>query len=99
MKEKETKKKRTLTISSNKTHSISNYSSGSGKKSFVVEKKISRKKNDRGFFNKNTNPNRSSTTFKPSSKPAGSYTDKIKPGNRNFEIRKKAEERAKKRSR
>ena len=44
MKENETKKKRTLTISSNKTHSISNYSSGSGKKSFVVEKKISRKK-------------------------------------------------------
>ena len=97
MKENETKKKRTLTISSKKTPSFSNYSSGSHKKSFVIEKKISRKKNDRAFFNKNTSPHKSSAPFKPSSKPMGDYADKRKIDNRSFEIRKKAEERAKNR--
>ena len=72
MKENETKKKRTLTISSNKTHSISNYNPGSHKKSFVIEKKISRKKNDRSFFNKNTSINKTSSSFKSSSKPFNS---------------------------
>ena len=97
MKENETKKKRTLTISSNKTHSISNYNPGSHKKSFVIEKKISRKKNDRSFFNKNTSINKTSSPFKSPSKPTGHYADKKKLDNRNFEIRKKAEERAKSR--
>tara|TARA_B100000700_G_scaffold280225_1_gene329944 strand:- start:853 stop:3108 length:2256 start_codon:yes stop_codon:yes gene_type:complete len=97
MKENETKKKRTLTISSKKTHSISNYNPGSHKKSFVIEKKISRKRNDRSFFNKNKSPNKTSDQFKPSSKPIGNYADKKRLDNRSFEIRKKAEERAKSR--
>jgi len=97
MKENETKKKRTLTISSKKTHSFSNYNPRSHKKSFVIEKKISRKKNEKNFFNKNINQNKTPSSSKEQSKPSSNFFDKKRPDNRNFEIRKKAEERAKNR--
>ena len=97
MEENKTKKKRTLTISSKKPHNVSNYSQTSHKKSFVIEKKFSRKKNDRNFFNKNVSSSRPSPGFKSSFSKEGDFTRKKTSDNRNFEIRKKAEERAKSR--
>ena len=44
------KKKLTLTISSTKPYNVPNYTQGSQKKSVVIEKKISRKRNERRFF-------------------------------------------------
>ena len=49
MEKKEKKKKLTLTVSSKKNYSPSNYSNFGNKKSVIIEKKISRSKNDRRF--------------------------------------------------
>ncbi len=49
MEEKKIKKKSTLTISSNKAYNIPHYRLGKQKTSIVIEKKISRKKNERRF--------------------------------------------------
>jgi len=97
MEEKNIKKKRTLTISSKKPHSFSNYVKSGHKKSFVVEKKFSRKKNDRKFYNKTENADKFTQGFKGKPRPAGNFLPKNITTNRNSEIRKKAEERAKKR--
>ena len=87
------KKKLTLTISSTKPYNVPNYTRGGQKKSVVIEKKISRKRNERRFFE----PNKSAPRFSDKSKQVGKIISKNTEINRNFEIRKIAEERATKR--
>jgi len=87
------KKKLTLTISSTKPYNVPNYTQGGQKKSVVIEKKISRKRNERRFFE----PNKSAPRFSDKSKQVGKIISKNTEINRNFEIRKIAEERATKR--
>ena len=97
MEEKKGKKKQTLTISSTKSYSSPNYPKDSQKKSFVIEKKISGKKNDRRFFSRNDNTGKTSSSFKKEQFRSKGISTNNQAVNRNFEIRKKAEERAKKR--
>ena len=60
MEKKETKKKKlTLTVSTKKPINVSQYSHGYKKKSIVIEKKISRTKNERRFYNRSEDINRS----------------------------------------
>ena len=93
----EKKKKLTLTISPDKTYNAKNYL-GSKKTSIVVEKKISRKVNDRRVFDKGTTSARGKPDFldKKDIKIKDSFQKKAPP-NRNFDLRKMAEERATKR--
>jgi len=86
------KKKLTLTISTKKPYNVPNYTQGGQKKSVVIEKKVSRKRNERRFFD----PSRSTPKFTDKPRPAGKSTKNLEI-NRNFEIRKIAEERATKR--
>ena len=96
MDEKEIKKKkRTLTITSGKPHNVPNYVQSSHKKSFVVEKKISRKKTDKRFQHRTENNEKFHS--KPKFEKSTNFFSRTAATNRNFEIRKKAEERAKKR--
>ena len=83
MEEKKKKKKLTLSISSKKPHNVQHYAQSRGKTSVVIEKKPTRKWNEKKFqsrenFNK----------FKPTNDTA--Y--KKPPLNKNFDIRKMAEE-------
>ena len=90
MKEKEKKKKKlTLSISSNKTHNVPHYARGSGKTSVVIEKKTQRRWNEKKFEPRNNNINKTKST--------GNFFSKKPIINRNFDIRKMAEERATKR--
>ena len=93
----EKKKKLTLTISPDKTYNAKNYLGGK-KTSIVVEKKISRKVNDRRVFDKGTTSARGKPDFldKKDIKIKDSFQKKAPP-NRNFDLRKMAEERATKR--
>jgi len=86
------KKKLTLTISTKKPYNVPNYTQGGQKKSVVIEKKVSRKRNERRFFD----PSRSTPKFTDKPRPAGKSTKNLEIY-RNFEIRKIAEERATKR--
>ena len=86
------KKKLTLTISSKRPYNVPNYTQSGQKKSVVIEKKISRKRNERRFFD----PTRSTPRFTDKSKLAAKSPKNVEI-NRNFEIRKIAEERATKR--
>ena len=53
MKEQDSKKKKiTLTVSSKKPYNIPSYTQGKQKRSFVIEKKISRRGSDRNFYNR-----------------------------------------------
>ena len=89
MEEKKKKKKLTLSVSSSKLHNISNYSPSSGKTSVVIEKKTPRKWGEKKFQPRDANLNKTK-----SSPSLSSTKPKI---NRNFDIRKMAEERATKR--
>ena len=91
------KKKLTLTISSNKPHSVPHYSYGKQKKSVVIEKRHSRKGNERKFYGRSSNLRKPESADRVKSKSSGDSTLKKPPINRNFEIRKIAEERATKR--
>jgi len=91
------KKKLTLTISSNKPHSVPHYTYGKQKKSVVIEKKHSRKRNERKFYGRSSNLRKPESADRVKSKSSGDFTLKKPPINRNFEIRKIAEERATKR--
>ena len=91
------KKKLTLTISSNKPHSVPHYSYGKQKKSVVIEKRHSRKGNERKFYGRSSNLRKPESADRVKSKSSGDSTLKKSPINRNFEIRKIAEERATKR--
>ena len=102
MEEKKIKKKKlTLTVSSKKPHNIPFYKLDKQKTSVVIEKKVSRKRNERRFFDHGKNINKSKPSFAGSTKPktTNNFTSKNISPNRNFEIRKIAEERATKRFR
>ena len=97
MLEKKIKKKLTLTISSKKAFSTPTYTPGSNKKSVVVEKKISRTKSPRRFYNRNENVNKSTSDLQDKTKSKNNFVPRNPTINRNIEIRKIAEERATKR--
>lgn len=93
----EKKKKLTLTISPDKTYNAKNYL-GSKKTSVVVEKKITRKVNEKRVFDKGASLGRRKPEFldTKNTKTKDVFPKKAPP-NRNFDLRKIAEERATKR--
>ena len=100
MEEKKIKKKKlTLTASTKKPLSVSRFSQSSQKKSVIIEKKLSRSRNERRLFNRTDNINKftSKSYDKTKSRTPGSFGARNTVANRNFEIRKLAEERATKR--
>ena len=86
MENKKIKKKLTLSISGKKTHSVSHYAQSRGKTSVVIEKKTARKWSGKKFQPRDNVFNKS--------KPTSNFVPKKTPINRNFDIRKMAEERA-----
>ena len=89
--EEKTEKKKKLTLSgfSKKTHNAPNYAQSRGKTSVVIEKKVPRRWSEKKFQSQNNNINKPKIT--------GDFVPKKTPINRNFDIRKMAEERAAKR--
>ena len=86
---KEKKKKLTLSGFSKKTHNAPNYAQSRGKTSVVIEKKTPKRWGERKFQSRDSNFNKPKFT--------GDFVPKKTPINRNFDIRKMAEERAAKR--
>ena len=86
---KEKKKKLTLSGFSKKTHNAPNYAQSRGKTSVVIEKKTARKWGEKKFQPHYDNFNKSKST--------SNFFPKKTPINRNYDIRKIAEERATKR--
>ena len=82
------KKKLTITISSKKPHNVSNYVQKSGQKTSVVieQKKTARKWGEKKFHSRNTNFSKPLST--------NNFYPKKSLANKNFDIRKMAEERA-----
>ena len=89
MEKKKTKKKLTLSISTTKTYNVSDYKQNKGKTSVVVEKKPPRRWGEKKFQSRENNFNK--TKF------SSNFSPKKPSVNRNFDIRKMAEERATKR--
>ena len=89
MEEKKKKKKLTLSVSSSKTHNAPRYTQSSGKTSVVIEKKPQRRWGEKKFQPRDNSSNKPKAT--------GNFTSAKPPINRNFDIRKMAEERATKR--
>ena len=90
MEEKKIKKKKlTLSVSSKKPHNVPHYAQSAGKTSVVIEKKPSRRWGEKKFQPRTSNYN------KP--KVSGNFIPKKPVINKNFDIRKMAEERATKR--
>ena len=89
MEEKKKKKKLTLSVSSKKPHNVPHYIKGRQKTSVVIEKKPSRMWGEKRIQPRNNN-------F-PQSKSTTNFAPKQSLPNRNFDIRKMAEERAAKR--
>ena len=89
--EEKIKKKKKLTLSgfSKKTHNAPNYAQSRGKTSVVIEKKAPKRWGERKFQSRDSNFNKPKFT--------GDFVPKKTPINRNFDIRKMAEERAAKR--
>ena len=89
--EEKKKKKKKLTLSgfSKKTHNAPNYAQSRGKTSVVIEKKPPKRWGERKFQSRDSNFNKPKIT--------GDFVPKKTPINRNFDIRKMAEERAAKR--
>ena len=89
--EEKKKKKKKLTLSgfSKKTHNAPNYAQSRGKTSVVIEKKTPKRWGERKFQSRDSNFNKPKFT--------GDFVPKKTPINRNFDIRKMAEERAAKR--
>ena len=83
------KKKLTISISSQKTHNAAHYAQNRGKTSVVIEKRKARKWDEKKFQPREGYLNRN--------KPSGNFFSKKPQINKNFDIRKKAEERATKR--
>ena len=86
---KEKKKKLTLSGFSKKTHNAPNYAQSRGKTSVVIEKKAPKRWGERKFQSRDSSFNKPKIT--------GDFVPKKTPINRNFDIRKMAEERAAKR--
>ena len=100
MEEKKKKKKLTLSVSTKKPFDASNYVGSGYKKSIVIEKKTSVKKNEqRRFRDQAKSISKSTPGFinKTKSKINDNFAQKNAEINNNSEIRKKAEERATKR--
>ena len=90
MEEKKIKKKKlTLSVSSSKTHNVPRYDTSSGKTSVVIAKKPQRRWGEKKFQPRINNLSKPKTT--------GNFTSTKPAINRNFDIRKMAEERATKR--
>ncbi|MBA1338647.1 MAG: translation initiation factor IF-2 [Pelagibacterales bacterium] len=89
MEEKKVKKKLTLSTPLKKNHSSTNYTQRTGKTSVVIEKKAPRRWGEKKFQSRETGFN------KP--KPSTDSASKKTPINKNFNIRKLAEEKATKR--
>ncbi len=85
-KKKKKKKKLTLSISSSKTHNVPRYTRSDGKTSVVIEKKAQRRWGERKFQSQNNNINKPKLT--------GNFVSKKPVINKNFDIRRMAEERA-----
>ena len=86
MEEKEKKKKLTLSVSFNKPHNVPRYTQGKGKTSVVIEKKSSKRWGEKKFQSRDSNFNKPKSTDR--------FVPKKTTINRNFDIRKMAEERA-----
>ena len=100
MEEKKIKKKKlTLSISSKKPYNAPNYIQGKKRTSVVIEKRVSRRRNDKRFVNQESNLSKPSPKFtdKPRPKINNEFGSKDISLNRNLKIRKMAEERATKR--
>ena len=84
--EKKEKKKKKLTLSgfSKKTHNVPHYAQSRGKTSVVIEKKAGRKWGEKKFQPRDNTFNKS--------KPASNFFPKKTPPNKNFDLRKMAEE-------
>ena len=80
------KKKLTISISSKKTHSVPHYAQSKRKTSVLIEKKPVRKWGEKKFQSRDSNLNKSKSTV--------NFVSKKPSINRNFDIRKMAEERA-----
>jgi len=92
MEEKKIKKKKlTLSIASKKPHSAPHYAQSKGKTSVVIEKKAPRRWGEKKFHTRDNNFNKPRST--------GNFAPKKTTINKNFDIRKIAEERATKRFR
>jgi len=85
MEEKKKKKKLTLTTSSKKPHSVPHYTQSKGKTSVVIEKKAPKRWVEKKFPSKDN-------FNKP--KPTTNFESKKIPTDKNFHLRKIAEERA-----
>ena len=85
-KKKIMKKKLTISISSKKTHSAPHYAQSKRKTSVLIEKKSVRKWGEKKFQSRDSNLNKSKSTV--------NFVSKKPSINRNFDIRKMAEERA-----
>ena len=94
MVEKKTRKKLTLNISGKKALSIPTYTPSSHKKSVVIEKKISRTRGARRFYDQT---NKSTSNLQYKAKSNNNFVSRNSTIDRNIEIRKEAEERATKR--
>ena len=86
MEKKIKKKKLTLSVSSSKPHRATQYANTRGKTSVIIPKKSPKRWGEKKFQSQDINFN------KP--KPRGSFLLKKTPINKNFDIRKMAEERA-----
>ena len=82
------KKKLTLTVSS-KPQNISHYSVGRKKTSVVIEKKTSRTRGDRRFYNRNDEANKSMSGPKneAQTKSNASFSERGLKTNKNIDIR------------
>jgi translation initiation factor IF-2 len=100
MEEKKIKKKKlTLSVTSTKITSIPRYTQSKQKTSVVIEKKPAQRWNERKFRSQDSNINKQKSNLFGKKDPNLKDNSGIKKEspNRNFEIRKKAEERATKR--
>ena len=89
MEEKKKKKKLTLSASFNKPHSVPRYTQEKGKTSVVIVKKPSKRWGEKKFQSRDSNFNKPKSTDR--------FVPKKTTINRNFDVRKMAEERATKR--
>ena len=93
----EKKIKKTLTISTKKPFSVPEFQKNSQKKSFIIEKTISRNKNERRFVSRNDSTSKPTAGFKKEPFRSSKFTSGSSSLSKSAEIRKKAEENAKKR--
>jgi len=96
-KKKEKKKKLTLSVSTNKPFNISDYTQSRNKKQVVIEKKISRTRNDRRPYGRSENIGKSFSKTPDKPRATSSFTTKNNLTDRNSQLRKIAEDRATKR--